>query len=80
MDRSTDLVLRRVLKNWTSHAKPPDNGRERLLWEAASPKGTRAREISWFIVNSLGDLKTNYYSDLYWPVMDGFQRHSAVCS
>ena len=35
MDRSKDLVLRRMLKNWASASKPPDNGRARLLWGAA---------------------------------------------
>ena len=35
MDRSTDLALRRMLKNWASRSKPPENGRARLLWEAA---------------------------------------------
>lgn len=35
MNRSHDLVLRRLLKKWVSDSKPPENGRARLLWEAA---------------------------------------------
>ena len=35
MDRSRDLILRRMLKNWASASKPPEIGRARLLWAAA---------------------------------------------
>ena len=35
MDKKSDSLLRRLLKNWVNRQCPPDNGRVRLLWEAA---------------------------------------------
>jgi hypothetical protein len=35
MDKKSDTLLRRMIKNWVNRQHPPDNGRERLLWEAA---------------------------------------------
>jgi hypothetical protein len=35
MDKKSDTLLRRLLKEWASHECPPDNGRARLVWEAA---------------------------------------------
>jgi hypothetical protein len=36
MDKKSDALLRKMLKNRVNRQRPPDNGRERLLWEAAS--------------------------------------------
>ncbi len=35
MDKKSDALLRNMLKNWANRQQPPDNGRARLLWEAA---------------------------------------------
>jgi hypothetical protein len=35
MDKKTDALLSKMLKNWVDKQSPPDNGRARLLWEAA---------------------------------------------
>jgi hypothetical protein len=35
MDNKSDAHLRKILKNWSNRLRPPDNGRARLLWEAA---------------------------------------------
>lgn len=35
MNKKSDVLLRRMLKNWVNRHRPPDNGRARLLWEAA---------------------------------------------
>lgn len=35
MDKKSDALLRKMLKNWANRLRPPDNGRARLLWEAA---------------------------------------------
>jgi hypothetical protein len=34
MDKKSDALLRKILKNWVSRQRPPDNGRARLLWDA----------------------------------------------
>ena len=36
MDKRSDILLRRVLKNWVNRQRLPENGRARLLWEAAN--------------------------------------------
>jgi len=35
MDKKSDALLRKMLKSWVYRQRPPDNGRARLLWEAA---------------------------------------------
>lgn len=35
MYKRSDTALRRMLKNWVNRQRPPENGRARLLWEAA---------------------------------------------
>jgi hypothetical protein len=35
MDKRSDALLRKMLKNWVNRSQPPDKGRARLLWEAA---------------------------------------------
>ena len=35
MNKKSDVLLRNMLKNWANRQHPPDNGRARLLWEAA---------------------------------------------
>ena len=35
MDKKSDALLRKLLKNWVYRQRPPDNGRARLLWDAA---------------------------------------------
>ena len=35
MDKKSDAHLRKMFKNWVKRQRPPENGRARLLWEAA---------------------------------------------
>lgn len=35
MEKKTEVILRKTLKNWANRQHPPENGRARLLWEAA---------------------------------------------
>ena len=35
MNKKSDVLLRNMLKNWANRQRPPENGRARLLWEAA---------------------------------------------
>jgi hypothetical protein len=35
MEKRSDALLRKMLKNWVNRQRPPANGRARLLWEAA---------------------------------------------
>ena len=35
MDKKSEALLRKLLKNWVNRQRPPENGRARLLWEAA---------------------------------------------
>ncbi|HSB65293.1 MAG TPA: hypothetical protein VLD65_01870 [Anaerolineales bacterium] len=35
MDKKSETLLRRLLKNWANRHCPPENARARLLWEAA---------------------------------------------
>ena len=35
MDRSFDLLIGKLLKNWTARHRPPADVRARLLWDAA---------------------------------------------
>jgi hypothetical protein len=35
MENKSDALLRKMLKNWVNRQHSPDNGRARLLWEAA---------------------------------------------
>jgi hypothetical protein len=59
MDRSTDLVLRKVLKNWVSHSKPPQDGRARLLWEAAQSSKKKSIGSPSFIQPTIGEHSAN---------------------
>ena len=35
MDKKSDALLRKMLKNYVNHQSLPANGRARLMWEAA---------------------------------------------
>ncbi len=35
MEKKSDVLLRKLIKNWAGHYTSPDNGRARLLWEAS---------------------------------------------
>jgi len=35
MDKKSDVLLRKLLKNWANRQRPPENERARLIWEAA---------------------------------------------
>jgi hypothetical protein len=43
---TTDLQLRKLLKNWVGKHQPPVNGRARLLERAASPRPNVEKPIS----------------------------------
>lgn len=80
MNSPKSLSIERMIKHWVAYVPLPAGGRERLLAEAARRRRSSASEISWFTVRSLGDLKTHYYFDFFWPLADGIQRHPAVCT
>jgi hypothetical protein len=35
MEKTTEVLIRKLLKGWVSQYHPPQNGRARLLWEAS---------------------------------------------
>lgn len=35
MNKKSDALLRKIIKDWAVHQRPPNNARARLLWEAA---------------------------------------------
>jgi hypothetical protein len=35
MEKKSDMLLHKLLKNWANRHTPPANGRARLLWAAA---------------------------------------------
>lgn len=35
MDKTTDVLIRKLLMGWVKQYHPPQNGRARLLWEAS---------------------------------------------
>ncbi len=35
MEKKSEALLRKLIKDWANRYNPPDNGRARLLWEAA---------------------------------------------
>lgn len=35
MDKTTDVLIRKLLKGWVKQVHPPQNSRARLLWEAS---------------------------------------------
>jgi len=42
MEKKTDALLRKLIKNWANRYKPPDNGRARLLWVATCASHSKA--------------------------------------
>jgi hypothetical protein len=63
MDRSKDLILRRMLKNWASASKPPENGRARLLWEAAQASKKKSAISPLNIQLQIGEHSTQQSGD-----------------
>lgn len=51
MDRHTDFILTKVLKQWAAHLRPPADGRERLLHKATLLQSPSANKLvlSWLI-------------------------------
>jgi hypothetical protein len=49
MNKKSDTVLRNMLKNWANRQRPPDNGRARLLWEAAQVSRNKIELTTLFI-------------------------------
>lgn len=45
MNRSTDMLIRKALKNWVAQNQPPENGRARLLWKAAHLTAERSSKF-----------------------------------
>jgi len=41
MDKKSDALLRKLLKNWAGRQSPPDNARARLIWNAARTSSTK---------------------------------------
>jgi len=41
MDKRSDIILQKMLKSWANRQRPPENGRARLLWDAAHVSSTK---------------------------------------
>lgn len=35
MEKTTEVLIRKLLKGWVNQVQPPQNGRARLLWEVS---------------------------------------------
>jgi hypothetical protein len=48
MNKSSDVSISRLLKNWTGQYRPPSNAQARLLWEAAHQAQRKSPRFSLF--------------------------------
>jgi hypothetical protein len=55
MDKTTEVLIRKLLKGWVSQYHPPQNGRARLLWQASR----QSRNQSQYSLLRSGELKDN---------------------
>lgn len=65
MDKGSDVLLSRLLKNWINRQKPPDNGRARLIWEAARISRNNRRAASMLIHSNSKSYPSPYLNN--WP-------------
>jgi hypothetical protein len=49
MEKKSDTLLHRLLKNWVNRQPPPANGRARLLWAAAH--ASQSKKVSRLLVS-----------------------------
>jgi hypothetical protein len=67
MDKATDLLIGKLLKNWTGRHRPPVDVRARLLWDAAHQKQAPARRIaprsSFLLFSPQVDRPTDQYAE-----------------
>lgn len=74
MNKKTDALLGKVLKSWVAQYRPPENGRARLLWEAARASQPKRAELFAFSLRPQQDFRTSRHSNewtqtlFYWIV------------
>ena len=61
MEKRSDVLLRKILNNWVNRHRPPENGRARLLWEAAH---LSRNKIDLSVIISPPQFKSNPSSSL----------------
>jgi hypothetical protein len=65
MDKKSDAFLRKMLKNWVNKQCPPENGRARLLWEAAQVSRSKFDLSALRLFPQYKSFSTSYSND--WP-------------
>ena len=63
MDKKSDALLRKMLKNWANRQHPPDNGRARLLWEAAQVSRNKIDLTALFLRPQLKHYPSSHSND-----------------
>jgi hypothetical protein len=53
MEKTTEVLIRKLLKGWVSQYHPPQNGRARLLWEASR----QSRNVSHAFLSRSGEFE-----------------------
>jgi hypothetical protein len=65
MDKKADALLSKMLKNWVNKQSPPDNGRARLLWEAAQASRSKFNLTALHLFPQHTSFSSSYSND--WP-------------
>lgn len=65
MNKKTDAILRKMLKNWAYKQCPPENGRARLLWEAAQVSRSKYKLTAIRPFTQDKSFSSSYSND--WP-------------
>lgn len=65
MDKKSDALLRKILKNWVNRHCPPDNGRARLLWETAHVSRSKINLTALFLHPQYTSYPSSQAND--WP-------------
>ena len=67
MDKKTDALLSKLLKNWVNKQNPPDNGRARLLWEAAQVSRSKFNLSAFRLFPQHKSFSSSYSNSNDWP-------------
>jgi hypothetical protein len=65
MDKKSDALLRKMLKNWVNKQCPPENGRARLLWETAQVSRGKFDLSAFRLIPQNTSFSSSYSND--WP-------------
>ncbi len=63
MDKKSDVLLRRFMKNWVNRYSPPVNGRSRLLLGAARAQRNKTERDGIVYRHQYNNYPTSYASD-----------------